>query len=512
MRTTQRLVLALLACALTASACGARLTASQRADALTQGGSAGGTGGEAATTGGVPVAGGTTGVSGPVAGGSTGSAAGTGTTGTAATTTGAGSTTGTTGTSPGQVSSDWSKVPAGGNGGATDVGVTATTITVANVSDVTGAVPGLFEDARFAAQAYAKYFNSRYGGIYGRRLVVEALDSQLDTGAARSASIQACNDSFAGVGSISAFDQGAAPVIASCRSKGGLYPDLRGLATTDQMKAVPNAYPMNAAGKGEQRSFGQYGWLATKFPQEIKKAVFVYSDGEVTRQNAKQDMEATKNIYGFNWIDEVPIATTETNYSPAAQQIKSDGATYVTFVGAYQQAANLARAMDQFHFRPKVYMPTVTAYTPNFLAQAGSTVEGGNVYLAMPSSLLEERASNPELSLYAQWLQQVKPGALPTSLGQFAWGAAALFVQEAIAVGPNLTRGALLKRVEAVHAFSPNHMYPDNDVGGRRMSDCVVVANIRNNAFVRYLPASGFRCQDGVYNLTTKKRVAGYPK
>ncbi|HUR13359.1 MAG TPA: ABC transporter substrate-binding protein [Mycobacteriales bacterium] len=507
MRTTQRLVLALLAGALASSACGARLTSDQRADALAQGGSTGGAVDPGGSTG-LPAAEGATGaVSGPV-NGSTGGTT-TGTTGTAATT-GTGTTGSTTG---GQVSSDWSKVPAGGNGGATDVGVTATTITVANVSDVTGAVPGLFEDARFAVQAYVKYFNARYpGGIYGRRLAVQALDSQLDTGAARSASIQACNDTFAGVGSISAFDQGAAPVIAACKSKGGYYPDIRGLATTDQMKAVPNAHPMNAAGVGDQRSFGQYGWLASKFPQAIKKAVFVYSDGEVTRQNAKQDMEATTNIYGFTWVDEIPVATTETNYAPAAQQIKNAGAEYVTFVGAYQQAANLAKAMAQFQFKPTVYMPTVTAYTPNFLTQSGTAVDGGNVYLAMPTSLLEERSGNPELSLYAQWLQQVKPGALPTSLGQFAWGAAALFVQETIKVGPSLTRGALLARLKGVHAFSPNHMYPDQDVGGRRMSDCVVVATITNHQFVRYLPAAGFRCQDGVYNLNTKKRVAGYPK
>jgi ABC-type branched-subunit amino acid transport system substrate-binding protein len=512
MRTTQRFVLALLAGALVSSACGARLTSDQRSSVLAQGGgggSGGAAGGATGDTTGAPV-GGTTGtVSGPV-GGTTG----TGTTG-ASTTGSTGATTGTSGTTTGGPAgpTSWQGVPPGGNGGATDVGVTSNSIVVANVSDVTGAVPGLFEDARFAVQAYAKYFNTRYpGGIYGRHLVVEALDSQLDTGAARAASIQACNDTFAGVGSISAFDQGAAPAIAACRSKGGPYPDLRGLATTDQMKKVPNAFPMQAAGTGNNRSLGQYGWVADKFPNAIKKAVFVYSDGEVTRQNAQQDMEATKNVLGFNWVDEIPVATTETNYSPAAQQIKGDGATYVTFVGAYQQAANLARAMAQFNFHPQVYMPTVTAYTPNFLAQAGDTVEGGNVYLAMPTSLIEEMSSNPELATYAQWLQQVKPGALPTSLGQFAWAAAALFVKEAIAVGPKLTRGALIEKVKAEHAWSANNMIPANDVGGKRMTDCVVVVNIRSNKFVRYLPSSGFRCQDGIYDLDTKKKIPGYPK
>jgi ABC-type branched-subunit amino acid transport system substrate-binding protein len=278
------------------------------------------------------------------------------------------------------------------------------------------------------------------------------------------------------------------------------------------MKKVPNAFPMQAAGTGNNRSLGQYGWVADKFPSAIKKAVFVYSDGEVTRQNAQQDMEATKNILGFNWVDEIPVATTETNYSPAAQQIKGDGATYVTFVGAYQQAANLARAMAQFNFHPQIYMPTVTAYTPNFLAQAGDTVEGGNVYLAMPTSLIEEMSTNPELATYAQWLQQVKPGALPTSLGQFAWAAAALFVKEAIAVGPKLTRGAFIEKVKGEHGWSANNMIPANDVGGKRMTDCVVVVNVRNNKFNRFLPSSGFRCQDGIYDLDTKKRIPGYPK
>jgi ABC-type branched-subunit amino acid transport system substrate-binding protein len=509
MRPTQRLALALLALALATSACGARLTSSQRAQALSYGGS----GGDAAPgatggTDGTGTTGSTTGSTGVLPGAPGGSSTTTGTTG-AAGTTGA-STSGTTGVQP--TTTDWTKLPPGGNGGATDVGVTASSITVANVSDVSGAVPGLFEDARFAVQAYVKYFNARYpGGIYGRHLRVESLDSQLDTGAARSASIQACGDSFAGVGSISAFDQGAAPVIAACHSKGGYYPDLRGLATTDQMKAVANAFPMDAAGVGRTRSFGQYGWLATAFPQAIKKAVIVYSDGEVTRQNAREDMEATKNIYGFNWIDEIPIGTTETNYAPFAQQIKSDGAQYVTFVGAYQQAANLALAMAQFGYKPQVYMPTVTAYTPDFLKQAGPSVEDGNVYLAMPTALIEEEATNPELATYHQWLQQVKPGALPTSLGQFSWGAAALFVQEAIAAGPHLTRGAVLALVRAVHAFSPNHMYPQNDVGGKRMSDCVVVAVVRSNAFHRFMPSSGFRCQDGVYDSTTKKRGPGFP-
>lgn len=515
MRASQRLAAGLAVAGLVTAACGARLTPSQRTQALSYGGGGGGGG----TTTGAGGTGGTVGGTTGAVGGTTGAVAGTtgavpsGTTGGSATGSTGSSTGGTTGAVTGPT--DWTKVPPGGNGGATDVGVTANSITVANISDVSGAVPGLFEDARFAVQAYFKYFNARYpGGIYGRHINVEALDAQLDTGANRSASIQACNETFAGVGSVSAFDQGAAPVIASCKSKGGYFPDLRGLATTDEIKAVANVFPVNAAGTGGTRGLAQFAWAKEHFPDAIKKAAYVYSDGEVTRQLAQQDEDGTTKVLGFHWVDDIPIGTTETNYAPFAQQIKTSGDLYVTFVGAYQQAANLALALSQIGWMShiQVYQPTVTAYTPDFITQAGSSIQGGNTYIAVTSSLNEEIASNPELALYAQWLNQVKPGAHPTNIGQFAWGAAALFVQQMIAVGPRPTRGALLARIPAIHSFGDNGLFPPQDVGGRRLGDCVVLVQVKGSAFVRYLPSSGFRCKDGVWNTKTQQLGPGYPQ
>jgi hypothetical protein len=512
MRAPQRLAAALVVSGLLSAACGARLTSAQHQEAIAYGRGAGpgGSTGDLGTAGSGTTGSGTTGTG---TTGSTGSTGATGTTGSG--TTGAISTTGgpgTTGTTGG--STDWTKAPAGGNGGATDVGITASSITIANISDVSGAVPGLFEDARFAVQAYVKYFTARYGTIYGRKVNVLALDSQLDSGANRSASIQACNEAFGGVGSVSAFDQGGAPVIAACKSKGGLYPDLRGLSTTDQMKAVSNAYPVNAAGTGGTRSLGQYGWAAEKFPDAIKKAAYVYSDGEVTRQLAKQDEEGTAKVLGYNWVADIPVATTETNYNPAAQQIKSSGAQYVTFVGAYQQAASLARSMKSLGWTPKVYQPTVTAYTPNFISQAGDALSGDYTYIGVSSTLNEEMAGNPELQLYAQWLQQVKPGARPTNIGMFAWAAAALWVQKMIEIGPRPTRGALLAKYAAVTKYTGNGLFPGQDVGGRRLGDCVNVVQVTGGRFVRYLPSQPhtFRCaKDGLWNTKTNQRETAAP-
>lgn len=510
-RTSQRLAVALVLGSLLTAACGARLTPAQRQQALSQSGGGGG-----GTTTGAP-SGETTGTGGTTTG-TSGTAAGPGggTTGTGGSTTGStgGSATGTSGSTSGSAggstsgstgaagAADFTKAPSGGNGGATDVGVTATQITIANISDVSGAVPGLFEDARFAVQAYFKYFNARFGTIYGRKIRVLALDSQLESGANRSASIQACSDAFAGVGSVSAFDQGGASVIKDCG-----IPDIRGLSTTDQMKAVPNAFPINAAGRGGERSMAQYGWMKTKPLAVRQAAAFVYSDGEVTRQLAEQDIEGAEAMLGFKFIKSIPVGTAETNYGPVVNELKSAKARYVTFVGAYQQAANLAKEFVKQGFKPDVYHPTVTAYTPNYINQAGSAANG--TYVAVAPSLLEEIDGNPELQLYAQWLRQVNPKASPTAIGQYAWGAASLFIEQMIKVGPKPTRKAFLARIPAIRAYTGNGLFPPNDVGGRTLGDCTSVVQVQNGKFVRVEPLGvrKLRCGDGVWDSQANRPV-----
>jgi ABC-type branched-subunit amino acid transport system substrate-binding protein len=298
-------------------------------------------------------------------------------------------------------------------------------------------------------------------------------------------------------------------VIAQCG-----IPEIRGLSTTDQMKAVKNAFPVNAAGQGGERSMAPFGWAKDQpgGAEAIKKAAYVYSDGDVTRQLEQQDVEGAEKMLGYDFIDEVPVGTAETNYGPAVNELKSKGAEYVTFVGAYQQAANLAKEFVKQGYKPKIYQPTVTAYTPDFLKQAGSAAEG--TYVAVAPSLLEEANGNAELQLYAQWLQQVKPGASPTAIGQFAWAAAALFVQKMVDVGPRPTRKALLALLPGVHSYDGNGLFPAQDVGGRQLTDCTAVVQVQGGKFVRITPAGNraLRCVDGVWNSKTKQPQKGFPK
>ncbi len=91
---------------------------------------------------------------------------------------------------------------------ATDIGVTATEIHIAAIADVDNPIsPGTFQPVVDGVQAAARYVNSKAGGggIAGRKLVVDFIDSKLNPTAARNAVIQACGQDFAMVGTAAFF-------------------------------------------------------------------------------------------------------------------------------------------------------------------------------------------------------------------------------------------------------------------------------------------------------------------
>ena len=86
---------------------------------------------------------------------------------------------------------------------------------IGNASDISGPVPGLFESAQDATKAYVAYFNST-SDICGRKLKLVTYDSRTDAGADQQAYTKACDEAFAMVGSMSAFDSGGAATAQGC--------------------------------------------------------------------------------------------------------------------------------------------------------------------------------------------------------------------------------------------------------------------------------------------------------
>jgi ABC-type branched-subunit amino acid transport system substrate-binding protein len=362
------------------------------------------------------------------------------------------------------------KVRAGGCAGfENQTGVTDDTITIANVSDISGPVPGLFESTQQATRAYAAYFNAT-SDICGRKLKVVTLDSRTDTGGDQQGYAKACDTAFAAVGSMSAFDSGGAATAERCG-----IPDIRSTAVTPDRIKCSTCFGVQAVAAN----------FVKRFPEATKKAAMLALNVQATKVNADSAAAAyTKR--GFKFVYQDTIDVSEFNYSPYVQDMKDKGVRWVRFLGAYQQALRLAQAMHEQGFKPDVFLQDSTVYDPRYVESGGDSVEGTWVFMNIVP--FEEADRSKEMQLYQAWLQQVKPGSTPDFFGVFAWSAARLFVEQAIALGGDLSRERLVDRIRRVDGWTGNDIHSPQGVGPKRTSECFAIIRLEQGRWVRKSP------------------------
>ena len=354
---------AALVLALSLAACGSQLDPDDVADAN---GGTGGTaqGGEVVSgdTGGDTTSGDTT--TDTSAGGSTTTGGGTTTTGGGTTTTGGGSGSGD-GDGGGGGGGDGGGDDSAPDGGGGDVscdgfkngpGITDSEITIGNASDISGPVPGLFESSQDAVKAYVAYFNSS-SDICGRKLKLVTYDSRTDAGADQQNYAKGCDETFAMVGSMSAFDSGGAATAQSC----GL-PDVRSAAVTRDRNACSTCFPAQSVNTGEwENAPGEF--IKKNYPDAAAHAGLFYLNAGAAAENGPVEAAAmTKQGLHFDVVQGIDVA--EFNYAPYAQSLKDKGVKVVFFVGASQQSARLAQAMEQVGYKPDIYLRDPTDYLP----------------------------------------------------------------------------------------------------------------------------------------------------
>jgi len=504
-RRTFRSTVMLVVLSMVVTACGTRLSEDDRElviAGLTGGGGGGGivAPSEGVVTDGGETTDGTTSTDGGdttgTTGGSTAGTAGTttgGTAGTAGTTTGG--TDGGTGGTTGQAGTDTRAAPPGGNGGATDVGVTETEIVIYNVVDVGGVIQGLFEDARDATQAYWAYFSSTEGTIYGRQIKYQFRDAGMSTQNNRSHYLEACQNAFAAVGSMSAFEQGAAGPIKDCEK--GPIPDIRTAAVSPEIQTLPTVISTDAMRPG-QVPLSEWTYYKEVVGDEgVKKAGYLWINNATTSFQTQQNRDATTKHLGYTWVEEIPIGLSETNYASIIQQLRSSDVQLVAFQGDASQAIRLGEAMREQNWYPQLFGLQSNTYGQKLLdGMRDKAEELVSIYsVAQTGALVEEIQSNQEMQLYAEWLQRVKPGAKPTGLGLYAWASMKLFVDAVKAVGPNLTRAALVEELRKVNDFTANGLLPPQKIGEQIATDCIIMLRIEGGQFVRAEPGNDYRCR-----------------
>lgn len=458
----------LLALSLAAAACGSRLDDGEKLAVL---GGAAGTGGQAdgGAVGDGDVSGGGT-VSDPASGGT----AGGGSTG------GPSGAAGTSGRSAGPAT----KAPAGGNGGATDIGVTGTEISIAVLSDRTGPVPGIFESTIRAVQAWANLINSQ-GGIYGRKIKVIPIDSKTSTADNRAGALQACAQAFALVGSMSAYDDGGAGPISECG-----IPDIPTTVVNLGRENVKTTYPADPNVSNKSLLVANK-WLAEQFPDAPKAGGQLWLNAPVTRYNAEKNMEATGSI-GYQYPYKRQVEVVEPNFTPFVVDMKNQGVQYVTMVSDNNSVARLLKAIQSQNWQPKVRQFDTVIYDQKFLQAAGSAAEG--VYTFLNAVPLEEASTSKEYQLYINTLKRSSGGAPDGFFGLYAWSAARLFQQALEKTGPQASRAKVVEYLAGLRSWDGNGLHPAHDIGGKTVANCQVVLQVRGGKFVRVYPAAGYAC------------------
>jgi ABC-type branched-subunit amino acid transport system substrate-binding protein len=356
-------------------------------------------------------------------------------------------------------------------------GINDSTITLANVADLSGPVPGLFTSAAQGAKAFVAYFNAT-SNVCGRKIKLTGYDSQTSSFGDQEAATSACNDTFAMVGSVGAFDNGGAKTVADCG-----IPDLRTISTTPERVASPVSFGADAV-KADLVSTSQYEHLKASTGQAYQKSALVYINAGASVANALA-YKATMQALGYDFVYTQPIDVTAINYAPYAAKMKSLGVSLVQFEGTAQFAVRLQRAMNDQGLHPVFVMDSV-AYDPVFVETARNELDG--MYTYVDTALVEEQARNPEMQRYLTWLARVAPGAKPSFFGIFAWGAMKLFSELAVQLGGRLTRQSLLAAIRDTHSFTADGLFAPQDVGTKNTSPCQAVVQLQHGAWVRRSP------------------------
>jgi ABC-type branched-subunit amino acid transport system substrate-binding protein len=361
-------------------------------------------------------------------------------------------------------------------------GISNSSIKIANASDVSGPVPGLFQSAQQAMKAYVAYFNAT-ASICGRTLSLENLDSQTSSGGDGQAATTACADAFAMVGSMGAFDDGGANTVKNCG-----IPDLRAASTTGARANVPNVYGVYSL-RANLVETAPADFYKKAYPGVDKKAAFLYLNAGASSINAKSEMKGWEHE-GYDFVYSAGIPVTEFNYTSYVSAMQSKGVKYVQYVGAYQNAVRLKQAMAQQGFNP-LFVMDPTAYDQGYVSSGGSAVEGTHVFIG--SETFEDSNKIPEMKLYLQWLQRVAPGAKPSFFGLFAWSAGRLFTDTALKLGGKLTRASLLAALAGIDNYTGYGMLSPQHVGKKITGGCYGFIVLKGGKWVREGPTP-FAC------------------
>lgn len=384
---------------------------------------------------------------------------------------------------------------------ASEVGVTADTIRIAVVADVDNPIrPGLFEGTVDGVRAVGKYINDN-GGIGGRDVQVDFIDSHLSGDEARSALLRACEEDFALVGTSALFMNNVEPMI-TCPDKAGSptgIPDIANLQTEIPHQCSPVSFPVVLVGidcstKDDPKPkftlrLGHLDYFKKRFgdlhgpfvlAKDLKSTINAFLPTITAVQKVGVGVDQEARVSG---VDPQPA------YTPIAQGIKADNSTYVGFGVDYKADILLRRESNiQGVTSVKVWDCTLACYDQRLIEEGGNDVEGQftNIFFVP----LEEAKQNKAVAAYIKGVGGLQNASAFSVEG---WMTGLLFRDVANAVvkadGNNgLTRARFLEEIKKVHDFDADGLTGGIDIGNRTLGPCFAILQVKNGKWVRVFP------------------------
>ena len=385
--------------------------------------------------------------------------------------------------------------------GGPDPGITATGITLGQIATVTGPVPGLFQGAFNGLDAWAAYVNSN-GGIGGRKVTVLQKDDALDCNTYTNDLKGLSSQVFALVGTFSVQDGCG---IATLNANSAL-PDIEGYLLSPKLIPLPNALTPTPQPPGYTTTGAI--WIKNKFPAAITKSADLYS---TFSQASYEEISDTYKSEGFKYVYTRGTGPFDTNFTSDILRMKALGVRVVTLeTQSVGSIADFIQQSDQQGFHPDAIV-SAQAYDANLFKDLGSS-DASNLYMPLlyPMYLGQDRATNPALATFLDWLNRTHPGFPADIYTIEAWAAGQLFAQAMQSLGANPTRASVINAVHEIHGFTAGGLLPTSDPGRKLSPTCMVIVGVKGHSFTRLEPpTSGYQCNGSYFNVPLSQLGGG---
>ena len=383
---------------------------------------------------------------------------------------------------------------------ASDIGVSATQIHIAVIADVDNPfAPGLFQGSVDAVNGAAKTINQQ-GGIGGRKVVVDFIDSHLNPNESRNAVITACQNDFAMVGTAALFLTSVDDEI-SCKDQAGNaigLPDVGGIVTGIPEQCSPVSYPAqppqilcDTKDQKPQTYQGQQGaakWFLKNINKNLKGPNILPNDTKDAYRGDK--VQALINVQaGIKQTQEVTHSgkDPQSAYTSVVQQMKTDGSNFAFDGLAYANMIEVQQEAQLQGLTGVTWQCTTACYDPKYIQDGGSAAEG--TYLWAAFLPFAEAKYNKAL---ATMVKNVGPTKV-TGLGLYSYTAGLAFQQvmdDVVAKqGVNaVTRQNLLDGLKKLTSFNAGGITGTVDIANKKTSPCYVLLQVKNGKFNRVWP------------------------